>query len=68
MRKLKTTNEAKKKQNEGAAADDDRIQEAPTGFVRVRARRGQATDSHSLAERVRTIHHHCFQKPNHFCS
>ncbi|KAH7516796.1 hypothetical protein FEM48_Zijuj10G0172700 [Ziziphus jujuba var. spinosa] len=53
MRKLKTTSEAKKKQNEGAAADDDRIQEAPTGFVRVRARRGQATDSHSLAERAR---------------
>ncbi|KAM3374487.1 transcription factor isoform X1 [Capsicum galapagoense] len=27
--------------------------EAPTGYVHVRARRGQATDSHSLAERVR---------------
>ncbi|KAL0322364.1 UNVERIFIED_CONTAM: Transcription factor [Sesamum calycinum] len=27
--------------------------EAPTGYIHVRARRGQATDSHSLAERVR---------------
>ncbi|XP_057472336.1 transcription factor BC1-like [Actinidia eriantha] len=27
--------------------------EVPTGYVLVRARRGQATDSHSLAERVR---------------
>lgn len=26
--------------------------EVPAGFVHVRARRGQATDSHSLAERV----------------
>lgn len=28
-------------------------EEPPTGYVHVRARRGQATDSHSLAERVR---------------
>ncbi|KAJ0094807.1 hypothetical protein Patl1_17016 [Pistacia atlantica] len=28
-------------------------EEVPSGFVHVRARRGQATDSHSLAERVR---------------
>ncbi|GJN38505.1 hypothetical protein PR202_gb27554 [Eleusine coracana subsp. coracana] len=27
--------------------------EAPKGYIHVRARRGQATDSHSLAERVR---------------
>lgn len=27
-------------------------EEAPTGYIHVRARRGQATDSHSLAERV----------------
>lgn len=46
MRKLETTSEF----------DDDQIQEAstPTGLIRVRARRGQATDYHSLAERVRT--------------
>ncbi|XP_042953756.1 transcription factor bHLH137-like isoform X2 [Carya illinoinensis] len=29
--------------------------EPPTGYVHVRARRGQATDSHSLAERVQFI-------------
>ncbi|XP_057480239.1 transcription factor BC1-like isoform X2 [Actinidia eriantha] len=36
--------------------DDDGkkvLEEAPTGYIHVRARRGQATDSHSLAERVR---------------
>jgi hypothetical protein len=27
-------------------------------FIHVRARRGQATNSHSLAERVHTINHH----------
>lgn len=27
-------------------------EEAPIGYIHVRARRGQATDSHSLAERV----------------
>ncbi|XVE56507.1 hypothetical protein DITRI_Ditri04bG0016000 [Diplodiscus trichospermus] len=36
----------KKEQNKGS-------QEPPTGYIHVRARRGQATDSHSLAERVR---------------
>ncbi|XP_039684358.1 transcription factor bHLH137 isoform X2 [Medicago truncatula] len=29
------------------------VEEVPTGYIHVRARRGQATDSHSLAERVR---------------
>ncbi|XP_038985845.1 transcription factor bHLH137-like isoform X2 [Phoenix dactylifera] len=29
------------------------FEEPPTGYIHVRARRGQATDSHSLAERVR---------------
>lgn len=28
------------------------VEEVPTGYIHVRARRGQATDSHSLAERV----------------
>ncbi|XP_022776374.1 transcription factor bHLH137-like [Durio zibethinus] len=28
-------------------------EEPPTGYIHVRARRGQATDSHSLAERIR---------------
>jgi len=27
-------------------------EEPPSGYIHVRARRGQATDSHSLAERV----------------
>jgi len=30
--------------------------EAPKDYIHVRARRGQATDSHSLAERVRGRH------------
>ncbi|XP_027342269.1 transcription factor bHLH137-like [Abrus precatorius] len=38
--------EEKKDQKKGA-------EEPPTGYIHVRARRGQATDSHSLAERVR---------------
>nr|WIE96072.1 basic helix-loop-helix transcription factor [Loropetalum chinense var. rubrum] len=42
-RKLKADKKDQKKVNE----------EAPTGYIHVRARRGQATDSHSLAERVR---------------
>ncbi|XP_057493098.1 basic helix-loop-helix protein 80-like isoform X1 [Actinidia eriantha] len=42
-KKVKAETKDKKKANE----------EAPTGYVHVRARRGQATDSHSLAERVR---------------
>lgn len=40
--------EKKPKDNKNKAPE-----EAPTGYVHVRARRGQATDSHSLAERVR---------------
>lgn len=40
----------KKEQKKGAAAA---AEEPPTGYIHVRARRGQATDSHSLAERVR---------------
>lgn len=31
--------------------------EAPKDYIHVRARRGQATDSHSLAERVRFLLH-----------
>uniref|UniRef100_A0ACD6ALU5 Uncharacterized protein n=1 Tax=Avena sativa TaxID=4498 RepID=A0ACD6ALU5_AVESA len=33
--------------------NDQDHEEAPKGYIHVRARRGQATDSHSLAERVR---------------
>ncbi|KAK9277597.1 hypothetical protein L1049_007142 [Liquidambar formosana] len=42
-KKLKDDKKAKRKAPE----------EVPTGYIHVRARRGQATDSHSLAERVR---------------
>ncbi|OEL18713.1 Transcription factor bHLH137 [Dichanthelium oligosanthes] len=38
------------KEAEEKSTSDD---EAPKGYIHVRARRGQATDSHSLAERVR---------------
>ncbi|GMJ04891.1 CYTOKININ-RESPONSIVE GROWTH REGULATOR [Hibiscus trionum] len=45
-----------KKQKESKAVKKDQkkgSEEPPTGYIHVRARRGQATDSHSLAERVR---------------
>ncbi|KAJ8537071.1 hypothetical protein K7X08_035472 [Anisodus acutangulus] len=49
-------NGKKKKSNTSklVAKDEKKGNEkAPTGYIHVRARRGQATDSHSLAERVR---------------
>lgn len=38
------------------------VQNQKPDYIHVRARRGQATDSHSLAERVRTSckHYRCF--------
>ncbi|XAR64338.1 hypothetical protein NMG60_11024642 [Bertholletia excelsa] len=44
-----------KKLKAGRRKDKKKVSEEapPTGYVHVRARRGQATDSHSLAERVR---------------
>lgn len=43
-----------KKPSEDKKVQEKAAEEAPpTGFIHVRARRGQATDSHSLAERVR---------------
>lgn len=36
-----------------AKADSKKPAEPPKDYIHVRARRGQATDSHSLAERVR---------------
>lgn len=44
-----------KKQRKDACHQENKkkaAKEAPTGYIHVRARRGQATDSHSLAERV----------------
>lgn len=32
--------------------DNKTTEDPPKGYIHVRARRGQATDSHSLAERV----------------
>ncbi|KAK4362718.1 hypothetical protein RND71_017959 [Anisodus tanguticus] len=52
----KGDNGKKKKNNTSKlVAKDEKKgnEEAPTGYIHVRARRGQATDSHSLAERVR---------------
>ncbi|KAJ1417848.1 Myc-type, basic helix-loop-helix [Sesbania bispinosa] len=54
----------KQKKSNGEVREEDRAktekkdqkkcpEEPPTGYIHVRARRGQATDSHSLAERVR---------------
>ncbi|KAI3455109.1 hypothetical protein Pfo_011772 [Paulownia fortunei] len=48
QKKMKDDEEKKKSREEKKAAE-----EAPAGYIHVRARRGQATDSHSLAERVR---------------
>ncbi|KAI3929693.1 hypothetical protein MKX01_025861 [Papaver californicum] len=42
------------KETEGKKEESPKNEEPPTsGYIHVRARRGQATDSHSLAERVR---------------
>lgn len=38
--------------SKGDNKDDAKPPEAPKDYIHVRARRGQATDSHSLAERV----------------
>ncbi|GER53792.1 basic helix-loop-helix (bHLH) DNA-bindingsuperfamily protein [Striga asiatica] len=43
----------KRKSKEGSSTNSAQSKEAPKGYIHVRARRGQATDSHSLAERVR---------------
>ncbi|KAK7353861.1 hypothetical protein VNO80_19314 [Phaseolus coccineus] len=53
----------KQRKNNGGVKEEDKAkvekeqrkcpEEPPTGYIHVRARRGQATDSHSLAERVR---------------
>ncbi|XP_076889736.1 basic helix-loop-helix protein 80-like [Bidens hawaiensis] len=54
IKKHKKTNdyqEEKKKKNTKKCSSDQ--EETEVGYIHVRARRGQATDSHSLAERVR---------------
>lgn len=41
--------------NQKQSKDNSKPPEPPKDYIHVRARRGQATDSHSLAERVRNI-------------
>ncbi|CAJ1937567.1 unnamed protein product [Sphenostylis stenocarpa] len=48
---VKGENKPKEVQNDQKNGPED----PPTGYIHVRARRGQATDSHSLAERVQCI-------------
>ncbi|GMJ08991.1 CRY2-interacting bHLH 3 [Hibiscus trionum] len=59
--KTKETNASKRcklsegngKEDEDAKGSNTKAPESPKDYIHVRARRGQATDSHSLAERVR---------------
>ncbi|KAL8230484.1 hypothetical protein R6Q57_000262 [Mikania cordata] len=54
LKKQKNTNDfqvEKKKKNTKKGSSEE--EEGAVGYIHVRARRGQATDSHSLAERVR---------------
>lgn len=50
----KKQKKSKEEEKTKAEKKDQRkcLEEPPTGYIHVRARRGQATDSHSLAERV----------------
>ncbi|XP_040990481.1 transcription factor bHLH137-like [Juglans microcarpa x Juglans regia] len=48
-----TLKEEEKKPYKAEKEQKKVAKEPPTGYIHVRARRGQATDSHSLAERVR---------------
>ncbi|KAI4343563.1 hypothetical protein L6164_010897 [Bauhinia variegata] len=55
-KKQKRSNGGEKEEDNTKAEKKDQKrgpEEPPTGYIHVRARRGQATDSHSLAERVR---------------
>lgn len=51
----KEEEEEKKKQKADKEVEKKGPEEAPKGYIHVRARRGQATDSHSLAERVYSL-------------
>lgn len=50
-------NEENKAKN-GVKSEAKSGEEPPKGYIHVRARRGQATDSHSLAERVKEYYSH----------
>lgn len=62
MKKQKKCNGTLKEEGKKPRAekkDQEKVaEEPPTGYIHVRARRGQATDSHSLAERVQFILKH----------
>lgn len=45
-------NEDREKNENDSNNTDAKLAEPPKDYIHVRARRGQATDSHSLAERV----------------
>ena len=45
----------KQAKGKGSKSKQPAADEPPRDYVHVRARRGQATDSHSLAERVNTL-------------
>ncbi|KAL4634595.1 hypothetical protein ACB092_04G211500 [Castanea dentata] len=54
QRKCNGTLKEEGKKSKAEKKDQEKVaEEPPTGYIHVRARRGQATDSHSLAERVR---------------
>nr|XP_023908024.1 transcription factor bHLH137 [Quercus suber]XP_023908025.1 transcription factor bHLH137 [Quercus suber] len=53
MKKQKKCNGTLKEEGKKPKAAKKVAEEPPTGYIHVRARRGQATDSHSLAERLR---------------
>ena len=50
-------NAGDEKQNKTNTNNNTKPPEPPKDYIHVRARRGQATDSHSLSERVRIIIH-----------
>ncbi|KAG6395243.1 hypothetical protein SASPL_145884 [Salvia splendens] len=49
----KRSKSEEEKANQKASKDNSKLPEPPKDYIHVRARRGQATDAHSLAERVR---------------
>nr|XP_043633130.1 transcription factor bHLH62-like isoform X2 [Erigeron canadensis] len=49
----KEESDAKRSKSNEEKKENEKPKEAPKDYIHVRARRGQATDSHSLAERVR---------------
>lgn len=61
-KKQRKCSEEKKNTNKALVPADEEEQQPPKGYIHVRARRGQATDSHSLAERVSQLSYSFFSK------